>query len=77
MHGEGSLQLGRIEPGFGLGQALATLRGRVQGVAEQEGLFGAQEEVGRVAGVPATVGDEVGGAANRVGDAPYQVGSVA
>lgn len=48
----------------------------MQGVPEEEGLFGAQEEIGGVGGILAPVPDEVRGAADGVGHLGDEVTAV-
>lgn len=46
VEGESAVEFGRVEPGLRLGESFPALGGGVEGVAEQQGLFGGEEEVG-------------------------------
>lgn len=80
MHGhpvqrEGTAQFGRIGAGLGLGETFAALGCGVQRVAEEEGLFGFEEEGAVVVGGPgAPVGEEDGDIADGVGDPADEFG---
>ncbi len=72
---EGAVDLGRVAAGLRLGESFAALGRGVEGVAEQQGLFGGEEEVGLggvLRGAPPLF-DEAGGVAYGVGHARDQV----
>lgn len=76
---EGAVQFGRVGDALGRAEAVAALRGGVQRVAEQQGLFGGEEvRAFRAAdgGGGAAVGEDVGGADDRVGDPGGEVGDL-
>ncbi len=74
---EGAVQLGRVRHALRGSEAVPALRGRVQRVAEQQGLLGPQEgPVGRL-GRAAAVGEHVRRPDHRVGHPRRQVGDPA
>lgn len=78
VEGEGAAQFGCEVTVFGVGEPFAALGCGVEGVAEEEGLFGGEEKVGAGgAGGSSSVGEEVGRAAGGVGDSGDQFGALA
>ena len=73
------MEFGRVGGALGRAEAVAALRGGVQRVAEQQGLFGG-EEVGALRaagfGAGAAVGEDLGGARHGVGDPGGEVGDL-
>ncbi len=73
------MQFGRVGDALGRAEAVAALRGGVERVAEQQGLFGGEEvRAFRPAGGGggAAVGEDLGGADDRVGDPGGEVGDL-
>lgn len=75
---EGAAQFGRVGAGLGIGEALAALGCGVQRVAEEQGLFGFEEEGAVVVGgAGASLGEEEGHVPYGVGDPADEFGAVA
>lgn len=73
------MEFGRVVTRLGFGESFAALRVRLEGVTEEEGLFGREEVVpahgDRGGGTFPSVGDELGGTAHRVGNPADEVGA--